>query len=86
MAYGEKYADMEREKLNQLKPQDEYGPSVNMGAQQIGLYRPSIQDRINRTLAQVQSTYERAGAAQRAKEIIEKNPEFAELLDLLERF
>ena len=46
----------------------------------------SVRERINRTLREAQNTYERAGAAQRAKELIEKHPEVAELLDLLNRF
>lgn len=46
-------------------------------------YRLTTRDRIERTLREAQSTYERAAAAQRAKEIIDAHPEFAELLDAL---
>lgn len=84
MAYGEEYAKMERESRPNDRDQCAEGPSVTKaGAIQ---RHSSIAGRIDRTLREAQSTYERAAAAQRAKELIEKHPEFAELLDLLNRF
>lgn len=85
MAYGEQYADVELEqRIGQLKQRDECAKSATPTT--TGLYGSSIADRIHRTLREAQSTYDRAAAAQRAKELIEKHPEFAELLDLLSRF
>lgn len=48
--------------------------------------RTPISDRIEQTMRDAKAVYERAEAASRAREILNKYPEFGELLDLLARF
>lgn len=59
-----------------------------MGAATGGTIGPlrSIRGRIDRALAEADGIYRRAVAAQRAKQIIDQHPEFAELLDALNEF
>lgn len=57
------------------------------GCAQSGRYGiPSVQERIGQAIAQYEDSARRASAAQRAREILDKYPEFGELLDLLGRF
>jgi hypothetical protein len=50
-------------------------------------YQPAgVRARAEKTLIEAQNTYERAQAAQRTIEILNKHPEFGELLDLIGRF
>lgn len=79
-----KRVDRATEAVNQcITPTTQAG---NYGAVSGGLKSTSIRHRIERTLIEAQSAYERAASAQRAKEIIAQHPEFAELLDALNRF
>lgn len=48
--------------------------------------RLGVAERIDRTIAEGHRTVERLQAAMEARDIIQKNPDFARLLDLLERF
>ncbi len=93
--YGEKSAGQQYDARNEAYDMrlgasthltNECGPSVNQGAMTGGLRRSNVRQRIERTLMEAQNTYQRAAAAQRAKDIIDAHPEFAELLDALDQF
>ena len=49
-------------------------------------YQPGVLDRIQKTLSEAEYVSERAAAAYEAREILNKYPDFARLLDLLGRF
>jgi hypothetical protein len=56
------------------------------GGYDSGIRRSTLRDRIDQTLAEFDYVSARATAALDAKRIIDANPEFADLLDLINRF